>query len=237
MQDNKEAELNLRDKSTDILKTEFRINEIFCSLQGEGTRAGRPCVFIRLQGCKLRCSWCDTKFSQRFDDKADLMTGEQILEEVKKHECCFVALTGGEPMDHDNVLPLLNLLCDNFETVELETNGSVDLSEVDKRVVRIMDMKAPSSSMTEFNHYENFELLTYLDEVKFVVANTEDYIWAKDVIEHYQLQSSPAEIIFSPVFGRMDPAELAARILADKLNARMQLQLHKYIWDPDARSV
>ncbi|MCK5742710.1 MAG: radical SAM protein, partial [Chlorobi bacterium] len=126
--------MSLRDKSTDILKAEFRINEIFYSLQGEGTRAGLPCVFIRLQGCKLRCSWCDTKFAQKFDDTADIMSGARILEEVKKHECSFVALTGGEPMDHDNVIPLLSLLCDNFETVELETNGSVDLYEVDKRV-------------------------------------------------------------------------------------------------------
>jgi 7-carboxy-7-deazaguanine synthase len=229
--------LNLRDKSIDILLTEFRINEIFYSLQGEGTRAGLPCVFIRLQGCKLRCSWCDTKFAQKFDDKTDVMTGSQILEEVKKYECSFVALTGGEPMDHDNVIPLLDLLCDNFETVELETNGSVDLSEVDKRVVRIMDMKALSSGMSKFNHYANFGLLTNRDEVKFVVADSEDYTWAKDVIERYQLQDSPAEIIFSPVFGSMEASELAGMILKDKLRARMQLQLHKYIWDPDARSV
>jgi 7-carboxy-7-deazaguanine synthase len=214
---------------TDILK----INEIFYSIQGESTKAGLPCAFIRLTFCNLRCSYCDTEYA--FYEGKD-MTIPEILHEVSKYKCGLVEVTGGEPLVQKNVFNLLETLADAGYKVMLETGGSISIGEVDKRVKIIMDLKTPSSNMSDKNLYENINLLKPTDEIKFVIGSREDYEWSKEKINEYSLNRR-VTVLMSPVFDELQNIELAKWILDDRLNVRLQLQLHKYIWAPETRGV
>ena len=209
------------------------INEIFYSIQGESSYAGWPCVFIRLTGCNLRCTWCDTTYS--FHDGQPIPLDE-IVAKVRSFETQLVEVTGGEPLLQPNVLPLLTRLCDLGKTVLLETSGSLDVAPVDPRVVKIMDLKCPSSGETDKNRYANLRHLTKLDEVKFVLADRADYDWAKRIITDEQLNQR-CVILVSPVVERLSLRTLADWILADHLPVRLQTQWHKLIWGAAARGV
>ncbi|RMF84664.1 MAG: radical SAM protein [Planctomycetota bacterium] len=222
----------------------LKINEIFHSVQGEGTRAGRPCVFVRLTGCHLRCAYCDTAYAFY---EGDWMTLPEILERVRSFGCGFVEVTGGEPLLQPNVYPLLTALADEFETVALETSGAVRIDRVDPRVIRIVDFKTPDSGEAARNDWSNVDLLTRRDEVKFVIASRGDYEWSRDILARHAL-AERCTVLFSPVTpppaggapsagGGLDPATLTAWVLADRLDVRVNLQLHKLIWSPDARGV
>jgi 7-carboxy-7-deazaguanine synthase len=222
----------------------LNVSEIFLSIQGEGTRAGRPCVMVRLAGCNLRCHWCDTTYAQSGGRQ---MTADEILHDVAQHQCKLVELTGGEPLCQPASLGLLSRLCDQGYETLLETNGSLDIAQVDPRVVRIMDIKCPSSRQSEHNLLANLDLLTGRDELKLVIADRKDYEFARGILqEHPRL---PCAIIFSPVMASagdhrsvagaraqtdhcpLTPVHsLAKWILDDKLNVRLGLQLHKIIW-------
>ena len=213
------------------------INEIFYSIQGESTFAGQPCVFVRLTGCDLRCTYCDTEYAF-YEGKRRSM--DDIMAEVATHPCKLVEVTGGEPLLQKRVHTLMSRLADAGYTVLIETSGAHDISPVDPRVHRIMDLKTPSSGECARNRMENLPLLGVRDEVKFVIGSEEDYAWAKAQV----LASIPGwadrvnAILFSPVFGKFTPLELATRVLADGLpRVRMQLQMHKLIWEPNQRGV
>jgi len=214
-------------------KDALRINEIFYSIQGESTWAGSPCVFVRLTYCNLRCRWCDTEYSffegnwRSFDD---------IIGEVKSYGCKLVEVTGGEPLVQENVLPFMQRLCDEGFTVLLETGGHMDLSAVDERVGRIVDVKCPGSGESEKMHWPNLQNLRPADQVKFVIADRSDFDYALNVINTYDL-ATRTTVLLSPVFGELQPVELAQWILETKLPLRMQLQMHKFIWEPDTRGV
>lgn len=216
---------------------EFSISEIFYSIQGEGTRAGLPCVFVRLQGCNNFCKWCDTVYAQDVTKKEMIITAEELIEKIISYDCKFVELTGGEPLLQKNVLPVMEFLCDLDYTVALETNGTLDVCDVDPRVIKIIDVKTPSSDMSAKNNYEIFNNLQSHDEIKFVILDREDYIWAKDILLKYNIAEHAAAVLFSPVFGELPPEKLASWILEDRLPVRLQLQLHKYIWAPGKRGV
>jgi 7-carboxy-7-deazaguanine synthase len=209
------------------------VNEIFYSIQGESTFAGRPCVFVRLAGCNLRCSYCDTTYAFYEGTRLGL---EEILGKVRDFPCRLVEVTGGEPLLQPNVLPLLSALCDLQYTVLLETSGALDIGPVDPRVHRIMDLKCPSSGECHRNRMGNLELLTPRDEVKFVIGTEEDFQWAQEQLSGAWVRRVGA-VLFSPVFGVLDPAILARWILDAGLPVRLQLQLHKYIWGPNLRGV
>jgi 7-carboxy-7-deazaguanine synthase len=211
----------------------LKINEIYCSIQGEGSKAGLPCVFIRLTFCNLRCSYCDTEYA--FYEGKDLGIGD-IIQEVRKYNCNLVELTGGEPLVQEKSPILMQQLADSGFEVLLETGGSLSIKNIDPRVKIIMDLKTPSSGMLKKNMYENINYLKKDDEVKFVIGSREDYLWAKNTIEKYSLDKK-ASILFSVVFGKLIPVELVNWILEDKLNVRFQLQLHKFIWKPGERGV
>jgi 7-carboxy-7-deazaguanine synthase len=213
------------------------INEIFYSIQGESTFAGQPCVFVRLTGCDLRCTYCDTEYAF-YEGKR--WTMEDIISEVGKYPCRLVEVTGGEPLLQKRVHTLMSRLCDEGCTVLIETSGAHDIGPVDVRVHRIMDLKTPSSGECERNRMENLPLLGVRDEVKFVIGSEEDYAWAKAQV----LAGVPGwadrvnAILFSPVYGKFTPLELATRVMADALpRVRMQLQMHKLIWEPNQRGV
>ncbi|VAX18597.1 7-carboxy-7-deazaguanine synthase [hydrothermal vent metagenome] len=211
----------------------LKINEIFHSIQGESTYAGRRCVFVRLTYCNLRCTYCDTEYA--FYDGVDKSI-ETIIEEVKEFNCSLVEITGGEPLMQDESLELMKDLCDlNFE-VMLETGGSLPIKSVDDRVKIVMDLKTPSSGMIKKNLYENINFIKKSDEIKFVIGSWEDYEWAKEIIEKYQLNKK-CQILFSVVFSRLEPVTLSGWILKDKLDVIFQLQMHKYIWEHDKRGV
>ncbi len=211
----------------------LRINEIFHSIQGEGTRAGERCVFIRLTGCHLRCVWCDTTYSFYEGGWKAL---DQILAEVAAFDCPTVELTGGEPLLQPAVYPLMQSLADHYPTVMIETSGAVAIDKVDPRVIRIVDVKCPGSGESQRNHWANIDLLTPRDEVKFVIADRADYEWSRDVIARFDL-TRRCPVLFSPVFEKLTPLELATWVLDDRLNVRYQLQLHKFIWSPTTRGV
>ena len=204
----------------------LKISEIFFSLQGETSRAGLPTVFIRLTGCPLRCVWCDTEHAFSGGQNIPL-TG--ILDRVECHNTRFVCVTGGEPLAQKNVLPLLTALCDAGYDVSLETSGALDIANVDPRVSRIVDLKPPGSGESERNRWQNIELLTSRDELKFVISDRIDYEWARDVINAHQLEKV-CPLLVSPVQGKINPLNLAEWILADQLPVRFQLQLHKLLW-------
>ena len=210
------------------------INEIYHSIQGESTWAGWPCVFVRLTFCDLRCSYCDTEYAFYEGQKQPL---DEIVQKVGSFRCPLVEITGGEPLLQKNVLPLMTMLSDAGHTVLLETSGAHDISPVDSRVHRIMDLKTPGSGEAEKNLWSNVEHLTLLDEVKFVMGSREDYEWSRDKVSRFDLPQRCRAVLFSPIFGRIDPREIVEWILADGLNVRFQLQMHKFIWSPTQRGV
>lgn len=210
------------------------INEIYHSVQGESTWAGLPCVFVRLTFCDLRCSYCDTEYAFYEGEKKEL--GE-IIEEVKAFGCPLVEVTGGEPLLQKNVLPLMKRLCDEGLTVLIETSGAHPIGGIDPRVHRIMYLKCPSSGESERNLWENVDELADRDEVKFVIGSREDYEWARAKVQEFGLTERCRCVLFSPVFGKCGPQEIVAWILEDGLGVRFQLQMHKFIWEPDRKSV
>ena len=211
----------------------LKVNEIFYSIQGESSYAGLTCVFVRLTYCNLRCTYCDTEYS--FYEGKD-MTIDEIIFEVKKYNCNLVEVTGGEPLVQKESLDLMKRLCDEGFKVLLETSGSLPIENVDKRVTIIMDLKTPSSKMMKKNLYSNIDFLKPDDEVKFVIGNREDYEWSKEIIEKYNLKNK-CKILMGCVFGELSNVELATWILEDHLPVRFQIQLHKYIWEPERRGV
>lgn len=211
----------------------LKIHEIFYSLQGESTFAGRPCVLVRLTGCQMRCVWCDTEYA--FYD-GGWMSIEEIVERVRSFECPLVEVTGGEPLLQPDVHPLMSALCDAGYEVLLETGGGLDISSVDRRVRRIVDVKCPASGEAENNRWENLADLGPTDELKFVVADRADYDWAKRAIDEREL-AGRCPIHLSPVWETLPPADLAAWILADRLPVRLTLQQHKILWGKEARGV
>jgi 7-carboxy-7-deazaguanine synthase len=211
----------------------LKVNEIFYSIQGEGSKAGLPCVFIRLTYCNLRCSYCDTEYA--FYEGSD-MSIEEIIQEISKYDCDLVEVTGGEPLVQMESLDLMKQLCDKGYSVMLETGGSLPIINIDKRVKIIIDFKCPTSKMMKKNDYNNINFLKPIDEVKFVIGNREDYEWTKNLIKKYDL-TSKCEILFSTVFGSLENRELVEWILKDNLKVRFQTQLHKYIWEPDRKGV
>lgn len=210
------------------------VNEIYRSVQGESTWAGLPCVFVRLTFCDLRCTYCDTEYAFYEGRKMAL---EDIVARVRELDCPLVEVTGGEPLLQPNCIPLLGMLCDAEWDVLLETSGAHDISAVDPRVHRIMDLKTPSSGECGRNLYANIGHLTGRDEVKFVVGSREDYEWAREKMQEFGLSAKVRAVLFSPIFGRIDPADIVAWMLEDRLPARFQLQMHKFIWAPKARGV
>ncbi len=205
----------------------LRITEIFYSLQGESNTVGIPTVFIRLTGCPLRCGYCDTEYAFSGGEKKTI---GDILTDVESYGAKYVTVTGGEPLAQSACLELMAQLVDLGYHVSLETSGAIDVSKVDPRVVKVMDLKTPGSGELGKNRYENIQHLTTQDQVKFVIGDDEDYRWSKTIIAEYQLPGR-CEILFSPVMSQQNPTELAEKILRDKLPVRFQIQLHKYLWD------
>ena len=205
----------------------LRISEIFYSLQGETSRVGLPTVFIRLTGCPLRCVYCDTAYA--FTDGQN-MSIANILQQVAGYAPRYVTVTGGEPLAQKNCLPLLSLLCDAGYQVSLETSGAIDISEVDARVMRVVDIKTPASGEVEKNRWENIPLLSQHDEIKFVLCDEGDYQWAKQMLRQYQLNEK-CGVLFSPVYDGLNVTHLAEWILRDQLPVRLQIQLHKILWN------
>ena len=211
----------------------LRITEIFHSIQGESSFAGQPCVFIRLTGCPLRCTWCDTDYAFFGGREYSI---DETLATVNTYGCSLVEVTGGEPLAQPECLPLLSRLCDAGYTVLLETSGAIDIAPIDARVHVILDVKCPGSGMTDRMHWPNLSTLAAKDEAKFVLADRADYDWAHEVLTQHDI-ASRCSVLFSPVFGSLDLRQLAEWILADRLPVRFQVQLHKYIWTPDMRGV
>ncbi len=212
--------------SQDAAATVLRITEIFYSLQGETRTVGLPTVFVRLTGCPLRCTYCDTEYAFQGGRK---LTLDQVLLTVADYMPRYVTVTGGEPLAQKSCLPLLTRLCDAGYEVSLETSGAMDIQQVDPRVVKVMDLKTPSSGEMERNRLENLAFLRPEDQLKFVIANREDYDWCCTQLQEHGLVER-CELLFSPCHGQMDPAVLAQWMLEDRLPVRFQLQLHKYLW-------
>lgn len=213
--------------------TRIRVTEIFHSIQGESTYTGRPCVFIRLTGCPLRCTWCDTAYA--FHGGTD-MTIEDVLTHIRRFDCPLVEVTGGEPLHQPAALALIERLCAEEFEVLVETSGAIDVAPVDRRAHLILDIKCPGSGMADRMVWSNLSRLSVKDEAKFVIKDRADYEWARQVVHHERLPAR-CQVLFSPVFGELDPRQLAEWILADRLSVRFQLQLHKIIWSPDMRGV
>jgi 7-carboxy-7-deazaguanine synthase len=209
------------------------VNEIFHSIQGESSRGGLPCVFVRLTSCNLRCTYCDTV--NAFDEGVPRSV-DAILGEVRSYRCPLVEVTGGEPLLQEPVYELMSRLCDGGFEVLLETGGSIDIGQVDPRVRRIIDFKCPGSGMEKGNRWANVGHLRSTDEVKFVVGSREDFDWSVAMVRKFEIDRR-APVLFSPVFGQVEPIRLAEWILGAGINARLQLQLHKYIWHPEVRGV
>ncbi|MDE0981172.1 MAG: 7-carboxy-7-deazaguanine synthase QueE [Gammaproteobacteria bacterium] len=205
----------------------LRITEIFHSLQGESKTVGIPTVFVRLTGCPLRCQYCDTAYAF---DGGEVMQLDAIKAVLEEYSCEYVTVTGGEPLAQPNCLSLLEQLCDAGYNVSLETSGAMPIEQVDKRVSIVMDLKTPASQEVEKNRYENIAFLKPSDQVKFVICDEKDYLWSKAKLDQYDLRAKVDEILFSPSFEEIEPAQLAEWILRDKLRIRMQMQLHKQIW-------
>jgi 7-carboxy-7-deazaguanine synthase len=210
----------------------MRITEIFHSIQGESSHAGRPCVFVRLTGCNLRCTWCDSEYTFNGGERMSL---EDVVDRVKSYGCKLVEITGGEPLAQAEVFPLIERLCNDAFEVLIETSGSLDITPVDRRAKIILDVKCPGSGEVEKNRWSNLDELQPHDEVKFVIADRADYEFAKNVIEQRQLDRWT--VLLSPVWGRMDMKALAEWMLADRVPARLQTQLHKHIWGADVHGV
>lgn len=211
----------------------LKINEIYYSIQGESTRAGLPCVFVRLTYCNLRCTYCDTEYA--FYEGKDFNIDE-IIAEIERFGCKLVEITGGEPLVQHESLELMRRLCEKGFNVMLETGGSLPIKDIDARVKIIMDLKCPSSGMVKKNLYQNIGYLKSFDEVKFVIGSREDYEWTKDIIQKYNL-TGKCTVLFSVVFGMLQPVRLVEWMLEDKLDVRFQLQLHKFVWEPNIKGV
>jgi len=213
----------------------LRVNEIFYSIQGESTFAGFPCIFIRMTGCNLRCTYCDTTYAY---DQGDDIPLDSILTTVKKFDCSLIEVTGGEPLIQDETPDLISALIKNGYTVLLETNGSQDISTVDTRCTRIVDIKCPSSGMDNKIYWKNLDYITPNDQLKFVIAHRQDYLYAKKVLDAAAIKRRKKLLInFSPVFNEIDLKDLAGWILADNLPVRLHIQLHKYIWGEHTKGV
>ena len=213
----------------------LRVNEIFYSIQGESTFAGFPCIFIRLTGCNLRCRYCDTTYA--YEEGNDIPI-ESILTTVKKFSCNLIEVTGGEPLIQDETPDLISALLDKGYTVLLETNGSQDISTVDTRCIRIVDIKCPSSGMENRNYWKNLDYITLNDQLKFVIAHRQDYLYAKKVLDSPAIKGRKELLVnFSPVFNKIDLKTMAKWILEDNLTVRLQIQLHKYIWGEHQKGV
>lgn len=204
----------------------LRVTEIFASIQGESRTVGVPTIFIRLTGCPLRCQYCDTAYAFTGGNWMNL---EGLEAKVASFNLKYVTVTGGEPLAQKTCLSLLSNLCDQNYCVSLETSGALDVSQVDPRVIKVMDIKTPASNETEKNLWENVNYLREQDQVKFVICNQADYIWSKNIIEEYQL-THRCEVLLSPSYEQLEPRQLAEWILKDQLNVRFQLQLHKILW-------
>ncbi|GAB4406835.1 MAG: radical SAM protein [Thermodesulfovibrionales bacterium] len=211
----------------------LKVCEIFVSIQGESSLAGVVCTFVRLSGCNLRCSYCDTTYA--YDGGMEL-TEDEIIDEVRAVGVKTVEITGGEPLLQEGVFHLVRRLLDEGYIVLIETNGSLDIRDIDRRAIIILDIKTPNSGMSEKMKMSNLDRLRPEDEVKFVITNREDYEWAKDVISEHSL-TGRCKILFSPVFGVLQPRDLSEWIIDDRLDVRLNLQLHRYIYGPDCRGV
>lgn len=213
----------------------IRVTEIFRSIQGESTQAGRPCTFVRLTGCPMRCTWCDSEYTFTGGDHFSVA---EVMDRVRAFDCRLVEVTGGEPLAQREALKLIETLCNENYEVLIETGGFVSTSDVDERAGIILDVKCPGSGEMERNHWPNLKgLRRDRDEVKFVIADRADWDFARQIIAEYQLEQRAAAVLISPVWDGMDLKELADLIAGSGLNVRMQLQMHKYIWGPDARGV
>ena len=210
------------------------INEIFYSIQGESTRAGQPCVFVRLTACDLRCRWCDTAYAFHEGQKRTL---DEVVADVERYGCQLVEITGGEPLLQEDVYPLMQRLLDRGRTVLLETGGHRPTVDVPSEVIKIVDVKCPASGESGTTDWNNLDALSAHDEVKFVIENRGDYEFAVEVVRRHRLAGRCAAILFSPVHGVLDPRTLSEWILADQVPARLQVQLHKYIWPASMRGV
>jgi 7-carboxy-7-deazaguanine synthase len=210
------------------------VNEIFHSIQGESTFAGEPCVFVRLTACDLRCRWCDTPYAFHEGRK---MSVDEVVSAVDAYGCPTVEITGGEPLLQTDVYPLMQRLLDSGKTVLVETGGHRSIAHVPAGVIRVMDIKCPGSGESQKNDWSNLSLLTRRDQVKFVIADRADYEWARDVLRRERLDERSGAVLLSPVHGELSLRDLAEWVLADRLPVRLQLQMHKYIWDPQTRGV
>lgn len=210
------------------------VNEIYQSIQGESSWAGWPCVFVRTTACDLRCNYCDTEYAFYEGKRRPL---DEVIAEVLTFDCPLVEITGGEPLLQKAVLPLMSALCDAGETVLIETSGAHDISGIDPRVHRIMDLKTPGSGECARNLFANIPHLTKRDEVKFVIGSREDYEWSRAQVREHDLAARTGCVLFSPIFGRIEPRQIVEWVLEDKLPVRFQLQMHKFIWEPRARGV
>jgi 7-carboxy-7-deazaguanine synthase len=210
------------------------VNEIFHSIQGESTHAGRPCVFVRLTACDLRCVWCDTPYAFYEGKK---MAVDEVVAQVRDYGCDVVEITGGEPLLQKDVYPLMEQLLAHGQTVLLETGGHISVDRVPERVFRVIDVKCPGSGESERNYWANLDDLRPTDEIKFVIKDRTDYEYARDVVQRRALVGRCAAVLLSPVHGVLDPKLLARWILEDRLAVRLQLQAHKYIWDAHTRGV
>ncbi len=214
---------------------DLRITEIFMSIQGESSHAGRPCSFVRMTGCPMRCVWCDSEYTFTGGER---MSWEDIFGKLEEYGCNLVEVTGGEPLAQKNVFPFITELCDRGYEVLIETGGFVSTKQVDPRAKIILDIKCPASGESGRNHWPNlFRLREDLDEVKFVIADMADWVFAKETITKYDLEDRCREILISPVHGIENLAEIAEAVSRSGLKARLNLQLHKYIWGSDARRV
>jgi len=211
------------------MSLQCRVTEIFYSLQGETRTVGLPTVFVRLTGCPLRCTFCDTAYAFHGGEK---MAISDIVDEVKTYQPRYVTVTGGEPLAQKSCFPLLTALCDLGVEVSLETCGAMDISEVDPRVICVMDLKTPGSGEEAKNRYDNIALLKQTDQLKFVICNRDDYDWDVEKLQEYDLVAK-CDVLFSPIHGLLNPADLADWVVADNLAVRMQIQMHKYLWNDE----
>ena len=212
----------------------LKVNEVYYSIQGESTWAGLPCVFVRLTACDLRCTYCDTEYAF-YEGKKRLL--DDVLAEVLAFDCPLVELTGGEPLLQKNSLVLMKALCDAGKTVLIETSGAHDISKIDPRVHRIMDLKTPGSGECKRNLWSNIDHLAKRDEVKFVIGSREDYEWSREQVLAHRLAERVQTVLFSTIFNRIEPVQVVDWLLEDKLPVRFQLQMHKFIWDPKQKGV
>ncbi len=212
----------------------LKIHEIYESVQGESSWAGWRCAFVRLTACDLRCTYCDTEYAFYEGKKREV---SDVLAEVLAFDCPLVEITGGEPLLQKNVHPLMTALCDAGKTVLIETSGAHDISIIDPRVHRIMDLKTPGSGECARNLWSNIPHLAKRDEVKFVIGSREDYEWSREQVRTHDLATRSGGVLFSPIFGRIEPREIVEWLVADKLPVRFQLQMHKFIWDPKKKGV